>query len=103
MPTVGKPIPSESWVAKRGTLTVSSYMWTKEIEVPGRMAATWHDSRYSDSDPAPADRRRDALPDLHSCSDAALIASSRVWSASKPTTSSVTFTTDHESCPRPRT
>lgn len=37
MPTVGKPIPSESWVAKRGTLTVSSYMWTKEIDVPGRM------------------------------------------------------------------
>ena len=37
MPTEGRPIPSESWLAKRGTLTVSSYMWTKKIDIPGRM------------------------------------------------------------------
>jgi len=37
MPTEGKPIPGESWLAKRGTLTVSSHMWTKKIDVPGRM------------------------------------------------------------------
>ena len=37
MPTQGKPIPGESWLAKRGTLTVASYMWTKKIDIPGRM------------------------------------------------------------------
>lgn len=37
MPTEGNPIPSEAWLAKRGTLTVSSYMWTKKIDIPGRM------------------------------------------------------------------
>ena len=37
MPTEGKPIPGESWLAKRGTLTVSSHMWTKKIDIPGRM------------------------------------------------------------------
>lgn len=37
MPTQGRPIPNESWLAKRGTLTVASFMWTKKIDRPGRM------------------------------------------------------------------
>ncbi len=37
LPTEGKPMAGESWLAKRGTLTVSSHMWTKKIDLQERM------------------------------------------------------------------
>lgn len=35
-PTVGDPMQTEAWIARRGNLQVNSYMWSKEIDLKKR-------------------------------------------------------------------